>query len=473
MNMSRIGLVMTALALAGCAVGPDYQHHDAEQPQWHSAVPHGGKVEDLSKWWEQLNDPLLSKLILDTEQGNPTLDMALAKLNEARAIETASTGAYYPTLSLGASSTRSRMAFGQQVILQTNNKVGFDASWELDLFGKNRRTAESAQARFTASEVSWHDARISLAAEVADVYVELRQCEVGLATAEQSKHSRATVRELTDLKAGAGLASPMDAARAQVSEADGDSAYSAKQGECARVINRLTALTGIDRDTLTTRLAEKSGQIPVPTETDVSSVAAHALSQRPDVAIAELNLAAASADIGASKAAMYPSLTLLGSVASNHISQGGRSAVVPTWSFGPSLSIPLFSGGRASANVDASEARYDYAQASYKKTVREAVRNVEDSLVRLNVANDRAKSAHQAQDRYQQLFNATQARYDSGLSNRVALEDARRIWLQSQDNAAAMERERVSSWIALYKALGGGWEREVRTDKLAENDSKQ
>lgn len=473
MNMSRIGLVMTTLAIAGCAVGPDYQHHDAEQPQWHSAVPHGGKVEDLNKWWEQLNDPLLSKLILDTEQGNPTLDMALAKLNEARAIETASTGVYYPTLSLGASSTRSRMAFGQQVILQTNNKVGFDASWELDLFGKNRRTAQAAQARFTASEVSWHDARISLAAEVADVYVELRQCEAGLATAEQNKHSRATVRELTDLKAGAGLASPMDAARAQVSEAEGDSAYSAKQGECARVLNRLTALTGIDRDTLTTRLADKSGQIPVPNETDVSSVAAHALSQRPDVAIAEMNLAAASADIGASKAAMYPSLTLLGSIASNHISQGGQSVVVPTWSFGPSLSIPLFSGGRASANVDASEARYDYAQASYKKTVREAVRNVEDSLVRLNVANDRAKSAHQAQDRYQQLFNATQARYDTGLSNRMALEDARRIWLQSQDNAAAMERERVSSWIALYKALGGGWERVARTDKLAENDSKQ
>ena len=472
MSMSRIGLAMTALALSGCAVGPDYKQTEAEQPQWHSAVPHGGKVEDLGKWWEQLNDPLLSDLILGTEQGNPTLDMALAKLNEARANDAASTGAYYPTLSAGASATRSRMAFGQQVILQTNNKIGLDASWELDLFGKNRRTAEAAQARFKASEVSWHDARISLAAEVADVYVELRQCEAGLSTAEQSKQSHATVRELTDLKAGAGLASPMDAARAQVGEADGDSAYSAKQGECARVLNRLTALTGIDRDALSARLAARQGQIPVPNETDVSSVAAHALSQRPDVAIAEFNLAAASADIGASKAAMYPSLTLLGSVASNHISQGGRSTVVPTWSFGPSLSIPLFSGGRASANVDAAQARYDYAQASYKKTVREAVRNVEDGLMRLNVANERSRSAHQAQDRYQQLFNASQARYDTELGNRMALEDARRMWLQSQDTAAAMERERVSAWIALYKALGGGWEREARTDKLAENDSK-
>lgn len=473
MSMHRIAWVLIALALAGCAVGPDYQQTVTEQPQWHSAVPHGGKVEDLSKWWAQLNDTLLSDLILGTEQGNPTLDMALARLNEARANETASTGVYYPALALGASSIRSRMAFGQQVILQTNNKVGFDASWELDLFGKNRRTAEAAQARFKASEIAWHDARISLAAEVADVYIELRQCEAGLSTAEQNQQSRATVRTLIDLKAGAGLASPMDAARAQVGEAEGDSAYRAKQGECARVLNRLTALTGIDRDTLTTRLAERTGQIPLPNVTDVSSVAAHALSQRPDVAIAEFNLASASADIGASKAAMYPSLTLLGSVASNNISQGGRNTVVPTWSFGPSLSIPLFSGGRASANVAAAQARYDYAQASYQKTVREAVRNVEDSLMRLNVANARAQRAHQAQDTYQQLFNATQARYDTGLGNRITLEDARRVWLQSQDQAAAMERERVSSWIALYKALGGGWQREAHADKLAENDTKK
>lgn len=473
MSRHRIVLALSALALAGCAVGPDYKQQDQAQPQWHSAVPHEGKVADLGKWWEQLHDPLLSKLILDAEQGNPTLDMALAKLNEARANEAASTGIYYPALALGASSTRSRMAFGQQVFVQTNNKIGFDASWELDLFGKNRRTAEAAQARFAASEASWHDARISLAAEVADVYVELRQCEAGLLTAEQNKRSRATVRELTDLKAGAGLAAPLDAARAQAGEADGDSAYSAKQGECARVLNRLTALSGIERDALAARLADGSGQIPVPDESDVSSVAARALSQRPDVAIAELNLAAASADIGASKAAMYPSLTLLGSVASNHISQGGRSAVVPTWSFGPSLSVPLFSGGRASANVDAAQARYDYAQAAYRKTVREAVRNVEDSLMRLHVANERARSAHQAQARYQQLFDAAQARHDSGLGNRLALEDARRTSLQAQDNAAAMERERVSAWIALYKALGGGWARAAHTDKLAENDSKQ
>jgi NodT family efflux transporter outer membrane factor (OMF) lipoprotein len=472
MSRRKFGLAAGVLLLAGCAVGPDFKSPEIAPTEWHSAIPHGGKVENLAHWWEQLNDVLLNELIVETEQHNPTLDMALAKMNEARANLEVTGGAFYPTLGFTAGSTRSRMAFGQQVILQTNHKAGFDASWELDLFGKNRRTAEAAQARFGVSEVSWHDARISLAAELADVYVELRQCEANLATAEQSQQSRHVVRELTDSKAAAGLATPLDLARAQAAEADADSAYRAKQGDCVRGVNRLSALSGIEPSVLQTRLAAQTARIPVPNEVDVASVAAQAVRQRPDVAIAEFNLAAASADIGASKAAIYPSLNLLGAVATNHIYMGGQNTVVPTWSFGPSLSIPIYSGGRAQASLAAVQARYDFAQANYQKTVREAVRNVEDSLVRLNVANDRARSAQQAQQNYQQLLQATESRYDAGLSNRIALEEARRSSLQAQDAAATMAREQVSAWIALYKALGGGWERATQRDTSAENNTK-
>ncbi len=467
MSMRMWGFAMSALALSACAVGPDYQRPESAPTEWHSTLPHGGKLEDLNRWWEQLNDPLLTALIKDSEKTSPNLDMALAKMNEARANVSASTGIYYPSLSVGASSTRSRMAFGRQVILQTNNKVGFDASWELDLFGKNRRTAEAARARYDANDAAWHDARISLAAEVADVYVELRQCEASLTLAEQARQSRSSVRELTNIKESAGLASAMDTARAQAGEADGDSTYAAKQGECARVQHRLVALTGIEQNELQQRLSSQYGHIPVPSDVDVSSVAARALSQRPDVAMAEMNVAAASADIGASKAALYPSLTLMGSVANNQISQGGQTANVPTWSFGPALTIPLFSGGRASAFVDAAQARYDFALASYHKTVREAVRNVEDNLVRLNVANERSRNAHIGQQSYQYLYAATETRYNAGLANRAALEDARRASLQAQDNAAAFERETVSAWIALYKALGGGWQSEGEQEQAA------
>jgi NodT family efflux transporter outer membrane factor (OMF) lipoprotein len=331
--------------------------------------------------------------------------------------------------------------------------------------------AEAAQARFGAGDVGWHDARISLAAEVAEVYVELRQCEAELTNAGYSKQSRTAVQEVTKVKESAGLASPMDAARAQANASDGDSNYAAKEGECARMLNRLTALTGVEQNTLKVRLAARQGQIPIPNLVDVSRVAAQVLRQRPDVASAEWNLAAASADIGSSKAALYPSLTLLGSVASNLVTMGGQSATVPTWSFGPSLSLPLFAGGRGQAGVKAAQARFDYALASYQKTVRDAVRDVEDALVRLNVANARAHNGGKSQEMFLQLFKATEARYNAGLSNRIALEESRRSWLQAQDSAAALDRETVSAWIALYKALGGGWDRQAAADTLADNSN--
>ncbi len=473
MSKRFIWVAFAAFALTGCAVGPDYQRPAMPQAQWHGALPHGGKLGGLEQWWEQLNDPLLSELIVNAEKSSPSIDMALARMNEARANATIGGAGLYPSLVLGAGASTSRSAFGMQVMEQSAGKVGFDASWEIDLFGKNRRTAEAAQARFGAGEAGWHDARISLAAEVADVYVELRQCEAALVIAESNKQSRAEVQGVTRIKEEAGLASPMDAARALAGEAEGDSAYIAKQGECARVINRLTALTGIEQNDLKSRLAARYGQIPIANFVDVSSVAAQVLSQRPDVAIAEANLAAASADIGVSKAALYPSITLVGSVASNVIYMGGQSTQVPTWSFGPSLSLPLFTGGRGQAGVKAAQARYDYALANYRKTVREAVRNVEDALVRLNVANARAHDGDKMQEKYRQLFHATKARFNAGLGNRVSLEDARRNWLQTQDAAVALDRETVSAWIALYKALGGGWERTARSGTLADNSNSQ
>ena len=263
----------------------------------------------------------------------------------------------------------------------------------------------------------------------------------------------------------------MDAARAQANEASGDSNYFAKEGDCARTLNRLTALTGIEQNALKDRLSARLGQIPIPNAVDISGVAAQALRQRPDVATAEWNLAAASADIGVSKAALYPSLTLTGSVANNLVYMNGQNALVPTWSFGPSISLPLFTGGRGRAGVKAAQARYEYALASYQKTVRDAVHDVEDALVQLNVANTRAHEADKTQKNFQQLYLATEARYHAGLSNRIALEDARRSWLQAKDSATALDRETVSAWIALYKALGGGWDSQAASDSLADNSN--
>lgn len=456
MNVRTLSLI--ALLLGGCAVGPDYHKPEMPQTVWHAPLPHGGELNNLTRWWEQFNDPVLTQLVADAERNSPSLDQAIAKVKEARAGVESNEASYYPTVGATGSATRSKSVFGGQILRQSVVKGGFDAGWELDFFGKNRRSVEAAEARLRASGTSWHDARISLAAEVADVYAEQRLCEISLDVAEKTKQSSAQIHTMTLAKEEAGLASKSDAARSQTSAADSASGYAAKRGECERGLNRLIALTGLEREDLQNRLAAGKGHIPVPNAVAVDSVAAKALSQRPDVALAESNLAAASAEIGAAKADLYPSLTLLGSIASNRVSFGGQTMHATTWSFGPSLTIPILDGGRRRAVSDSAQARYDYALAGYRKAVREAVREIEDALVRLDVANARLSEGQKIDESQQALYQATEARYQAGMASRMEQENALRSRMQTQESVAALKRETVSAWIALYKVLGGGWD---------------
>ncbi|MEW6562545.1 MAG: efflux transporter outer membrane subunit [Pseudomonadota bacterium] len=456
--MRQRALYLALLLLGGCAVGPDYVKPEIKQPAWHAPLPHGGEIANLTNWWEQFNDPVLTKLIADAEHNSPSLDQAIAKVKEARAGVDSNAASYYPTVGATGSAARSKSLFGRQIVHQTVAKAGFDAGWELDFFGKNRRSVEAAEARLRASGVSWHDARISLAAEVADTYAAQRGCEVSLDAAERIMQSRTDTLRMTEAKAEAGLASKTELARSRSGAADSASELAAQRSECERGINRLVALTGIERGDLLARLSAGKGQLPVPNVVAVDAVAAKALSQRPDVALAESNLAAASAEIGAAKADLYPSLTLLGAIAANRVSFAGQAMNASTWSFGPSLTIPILDGGRRRAVSDSAQARYDYAQAAYRKTVREAVREIEDALVRLDTANTRLTEGQKRDESQEAMYQATESRYQAGMASRMEREDALRSRLQTQDMLAALKRETVSAWIALYKALGGGWD---------------
>ena len=458
LNM-KAGLIASLLAclLAACTLGQNFVRPQLPETTWHAPLPHGGKVENLSRWWEQMDDALLTQLITQAEKNNPTLDQALAKLAEARANLGASQAAGGPVLGANTGITRSKSVFGQQVFLQTVGRFGFDAGWELDLFGRNRRSHEAAQARLGAGEAGWHDARISLAAEVADSYVGLRACEGSLALIEKSLASQRITSDLVSLRKDSGFASALDWARSQAVQAQSASALEAKKSDCAHLVNQLVALTGMTHEALQGSLAARRGVIPVPAEITLDQVAAHALSQRPDVFIAEFNLAAASADIAVAQADLYPSLTLLGSIGVNRISINGTNSNASTWSFGPSVNIPLFDGGKRAASRDASKARYDYALAGYQKVVREAVREIEDALQRLDAANQRLALSGAAHKQHQAMQQAVAERYGAGMASRLDAEDAARTLLQGQDNLLVSQRESVAAWIAVYKALGGGW----------------
>ena len=471
--MSRLYLALLALALNGCTLGPDFVRPEPRPLTWHAPLPHGGKLENLSRWWEQFNDPLLNQLIADAERGNPTLDQALAKVIEARTGVDGATAGYYPGVAAGVSSTQSKSVFGPQLLQQRLDKVGFDSSWELDLLGKNRRTTEAARARLGASVANWHQARISLAAEVADAYVGLRQSEALLDIEQQRHQSRSETLRMVTAKQAAGLSSTVDAARSEADFADGNAAYAARLGEYQKALNRLAALTGIEQESLKSRLDHRRGLIPLPNSIDVASVAADVLRQRPDVAAAEMELAAASAEIGAKKAELLPSLTLTGSVGFNSLHVGGANLQATTWSFGPSLFIPVFDAGKRKSLVEGAQARYRYSEAGYRKAVRDAVRETEDALARLDAANNRLEQGKAIQEKYRLIYVAAQRRSDAGMYSRLSLEEVLRSRLQAEDALAGHRREAVAAWIALYKALGGGWDGDLHRTDLADSGDRK
>jgi outer membrane protein, multidrug efflux system len=184
------------------------------------------------------------------------------------------------------------------------------------------------------------------------------------------------------------------------------------------------------------------------------------LAQRPDVYQAEREVAAASADVGSARAQRFPRLSLTGSIAAGRVHAGGVGTDLQTWSIGPlALTLPIFDGGRRAANVDAAQARYEEAAALYAARVRQAVREVEEALVNLDSARARGEDARVAAQGYRVSFTATEARYRSGLASLVELEDARRTLLAAETALVGLQREHAAAWIALYRAMGGGWTR--------------
>lgn len=330
-----------------------------------------------------------------------------------------------------------------------------DASWELDLFGKIRRSAEAAQARMDARVSDWHDARVSLAAEVADTYVQYRACVLLAETYESELTSiLQTERAMTSL-VKAGFRPPSDGALALAGSASTRSTLVLQRAQCDLLVKSLVSLTGIDEVTLRGLMSAGNTKLPQPAALQVESVPAQVLRQRPDLASRERELAAASAEIGVARADLYPSLSLSGSIT---VSASSLASSAASWSFGPSLSLPIFDGGRRRAAVDSARAGYTAALADYRQGVRNVVKEVEQALVNLDSAGRRADDAATAAREYRRYFHATEVSWRAGRDSLLTLEEARRTALSAEIQQITLQRDRVAYWIALYKALGGGWQ---------------
>lgn len=453
----RVGLpLLAALLLSACALGPRYESPRLPAPsQWHAELPHGGDPTLAAQWWSGFDDPLVAELVSAAENASPTLAQALARIEQSRAAAGIARAGELPSLSASAGKTRSG---GDDLPNQSLRRGSLDALWELDLFGANRRAHEAASARFESAQYQLHDARVSIAAEVAQEYLSLRACEALVKSAQSDLASRRESERLTLMKVKVGFDAPADGALASASAADGAARLDAQRAECEIAVKALVALTGLDEQALRDKLAERTARLPMPAALDVASVPATALSQRPDIAALERDMAAASADIGAAEAARYPRITLSGSIGVQSLLVGGAKTEGQVWSFGPALDLPIFDAGRRAANADAARARYDEAVAGYKGRIVQAVREVEQNLVRLQAATLRENNVVIAAEGYEQSFRAANDRWRVGVGSLLDLEAARRTAVGARDQVLAVRRERVAAWIGLYRALGGGWQ---------------
>ncbi len=456
---------LAALGTGGCAVGPDYikpaPFGSVAMATWVAPLPHHGSSVELVNWWQRWNDPVLVELLAQAQRQNRSIAQSSARITQARAAYRAATSALLPSAAANASDNRSKGGQGELGAtgntLERSRSLSLDAAWELDVVGGTRRGREAAAQRALARESDWHDARVSIAAEVAATYVNLRACEVLLGGYRIDVASRAETAQLTKLKVNAGFEAPANAALTDASAAEARARLAQQQANCDLSIKSLAELTALDETQLRAKLMASTAKLPSPTGFAISVIPAAAISQRPDIASAERELMAASNDIGLAMADRFPRVSLTGSIGFSENSGSGYDTRGRTWSYGPAISLPIFDMGRRAANVDGARARFEESIAAYQGKTLRAVREVEEALVRLDSAERREKDANMALVGYQQFLTAAAARVREGAGSLTELEEARRAVVQAQGVAVGVTLDRLVGWINLYKAVGGGW----------------
>lgn len=456
---------LAALGTGGCAVGPDYikpaPFGSVAMATWVAPLPHHGSSVELVNWWQRWNDPVLVELLAQAQRQNRSIAQSSARITQARAAYRAATSALLPSAAANASDNRSKGGQGELGAtgntLERSRSLSLDAAWELDVVGGTRRGREAAAQRALARESDWHDARVSIAAEVAATYVNLRACEVLLGGYRIDVASRAETAQLTKLKVNAGFEAPANAALTDASAAEARARLAQQQANCDLSIKSLAELTALDETQLRAKLMASTAKLPSPTGFAISVIPAAAISQRPDIASAERELMAASNDIGLAMADRFPRVSLTGSIGFSENSGSGYDTRGRTWSYGPAISLPIFDMGRRAANVDGARARFEESIAAYQGKTLRAVREVEEALVRLDSAERREKDANMALVGYQRFLTAAAARVREGAGSLTELEEARRAVVQAQGVAVGVTLDRLVGWINLYKAVGGGW----------------
>lgn len=464
----RMVLILGVLvsALVGCmTVGPDYQPPTPSLLAAWSRDSGAGVTPattndsvQLSRWWSVFKDPILTELMERARTGNQDVRQAEARLRQARAQRNQAQAARMPTVAANASARRSRgseeTGSGQTASMFANR---FDASWEMDLFGAQRRQIESAQATLEASQEEVRDAQVSLFAEVALNYVEVRLYQARLAITATNLAAQSETYAMARWRQQASLVTQLDVDQARLSLEQTRSEIPSLQTGLEQAENQLATLLGQAPGSLKAVLDGPS-VLPTPAGEIAVGVPADVLRRRPDVRRAERRLAAQTAQIGVAQAARYPDFTLSGSIGLEALTVGNlytvgartaQAAVQAGWT--------LFDGGRIRQTVEIQTALQEEALGVYEAAVLTAMQEVEDALVAYANEQDRRRALREAVVAGQSAFELARNKYASGLVDFQAVLNTQQALLTVQDKLASSDAEVVSHLIRLYKALGGGW----------------
>jgi outer membrane protein, multidrug efflux system len=451
--------------LAGCAVGPNY--HRPQIPVDAAFVNAGEPGLDAGqpaeRYWTAFNDPALTQLIEDAVMHNTDLQAATANLQAARAARRLAGFDQFPTVTTEVSYAKllepqqelPGFPFNQREF--DSAQAGFDGLWELDLFGRVRRNVEAARADVAASEATLRDARVSVIAEVARDYFILRGLQDQLSLTRRNADVQASTLNLTRVRLEAGRGNELDTSRAEAEYQTTLSTIPTLEATIATTIYRISVLTGRQPAALTAQL---SSAAPMPSLPAFSSIGTpeQLLRRRPDVRVAERQLAAATARVGVAMGDLFPRVTLVGEVGyqASSFSQFGQSQA-RFFQAGPSISWAAFDMGRVLARIGESRAQTDAALAQYQGAVLNALQDTEGSMITYGRAQVRRQSLQLAAAASDKAADLAEKRFEGGLIDFLEVLDAQRTALSAELTLSQSRTDAATALIAVYKALGAGW----------------
>lgn len=462
MGSLRLLVACVVTLVAGCAaLGPDYRAPDSGElgvpASWPGATAPGAAPADLATWWRTLGDATLDELIRAALEANPGVKVGQARLREARARRDIAGASRFPTIGASASASRSRTEAGPGTSRSAYGG-GFDASWEPDIFGGQRRALEAASADLEATAQDLRATQVSLAAEVALDYVEVRALQARIQIARANLGTQSETLQLTQWRAQAGLTSSLDVEQARAGVEQTRAQIPSLESSLAEARNRLAILGGTHPGSLDARLAASAAIPAVPASIAVG-IPADTLRQRPDLRAAERRLAAETARIGQQEARRFPALSLAGSIGVESLTLGNlleREAIVGQ--LAARLAATLFDGGRLRSQVEAQAAVRERALRNYEVAVLTALEDVENALAQLANTRVRREALANAADAARNAAIFAEQRYSAGITDFQTVLDTQRTLLSAQDSLKSTEAEQASALIRLYKALGGGWD---------------